>query len=226
VAKLLSISRSQRFRLACSTAFVFLLAAQFLRSGSLWWGGLFAVSAVFLYFKETANMLSALPLFIGSVTLPFFFPHNLGTGITTLFALIFAVLFGVALGVKSLILIHRETLLEAGGYTLAYIALLLFFMQTLSSFFLLWIVLVVMLGLSFYTLLLDYRYAAFLTLIMSELAWIVAWLPIGFLNATSVCFALVLFLGDMMRENRISGRNALILGALVVLIFATSYWRI
>lgn len=225
MAKLQLISKSQRFRLACSAVFVFLLLAQFVRSGSLVWGVVFVLGASFLYFRETANMLSALPLFAGSIITPFFFPHNLGTGIATLFAAVVAVLFGVALGAKNLVLIHREELLEASSYALSYAALLLFFMQALSLFFPAWLFAVYVLCLAFYALFADYRPALFCALVVGELMWIVSWLPIGFLNAASLCFAVTLFIGDAVRENRIRVRNSAIIIALIVLIVVTSHWR-
>ncbi len=227
MAKLKSISRSQRFRLAFSAFFVFLLLAQFLRSGSLLWGAVFALGASFLYFRQTANMLSALPLFMGTLILPFFFPHNLGTGITTLFSAAVAGLFGVALGVKNLVLIHRAAFLEAGAYVLAYAALLLFFMQAVSGAFLsVWLFTVFAVWLSFCSLLSDYRPALAFATLMGGLIWAVSWLPIGFLNSASLCFAVTLFSGDAMRENRISGRNTAVLSALIVLILMTSHWRL
>jgi len=171
-------------------------------------------------------MLSALPLFAGAVSAPFFFPHGLGAGAAILFSVVIAVLFGSALGVKNLILIHRDAVLEAGVYALAYVALLLFFMQALSGVFaLIWLYAVVCIWLSSYLLIRDYRIALVLALLMGELIWIVSWLPIGFLNSASLCFTVMLFAGDAVREKRISPRNTAILAALIVLIFATSHWR-
>lgn len=172
-------------------------------------------------------MLSALPLFAGAVSAPFFFPHGLGAGAVTLFSAVIAMLFGGALGVKNLVLIHREAVLEVSAYALAYVALLLFFMQTLSGVFvLMWLYAVCTLWLSSYLLARDYRIALVFAMIMGELIWIVSWLPIGFLNSASLCFAITLFAGDAVRENRLSGRNAAILTALIFLIFATSHWRL
>ncbi|MDO8582620.1 MAG: hypothetical protein Q7R63_01370 [bacterium] len=171
-------------------------------------------------------MLSALPLFVGAVSAPFFFPHGLGAGAAMLFSAVVAMLFGGALGVKNLILIHREAVLEVSAYALAYVALLLFFMQTLSgAFALIWLYAVVCIWLSSCLLARDYRIALVLTTLMAELIWIVSWLPIGFLNSASVCFAVMLFAGDAVREKRISARNTAILAALIALIFITSHWR-
>lgn len=172
-------------------------------------------------------MLSALPLFVGAVFAPLFFPHNLGVPISTLFSAIIAGLFYVALGVKDLTLIHREKLLEVVAYVLLYIALLLFFMQALSGiFFFIWLYAVICAWLSFLLIADDYRAALLFATLMGELIWIVSWLPIGFLNSASICFALTLFAGDAVRENRISAKNTVVLGALITLIFVTSYWRI
>jgi hypothetical protein len=179
-----------------------------------------------LYFRETANMLSALPIFAGAVSAPFFFPHGLGSYAAVLFSVVIAVLFGSALGVKNLLLIHRDAVLEAGAYALAYVALLLFFMQAPSSaFFPLWLFAICALWLAAYVLTLDYRPALIFATLMGELVWAVSWLPIGFLNAASLCFAVILFTGDAVRENRISAKNTAILGALIALIFSTSHWR-
>jgi hypothetical protein len=172
-------------------------------------------------------MLSALPLFTGAVLTPFIFPHNLTTPLSTLFSLIIAGLLYVALGVKDLILIHRETLLEASAYVLSYVAFLLFFMQATSGvFFVAWLYAVFSVFLAFYLLARDYRVALLFATLFGELIWIVSWLPIGFVNAASVCFASTLFMGDVARENRISAKNSLILGGLITLILSTSYWRI
>ena len=227
MAKLKSISGNQRFRLACSAGLIFLVLAQFLRTGSAAWGGAFFFAASFLYFRRTANMLSALSLFVGALFSPLFFPHNLGTPLSTLFSLVIASLLFVALGVKELILIHREALLEASGYALSYVALLLFFMQaTFGMFFFAWLYAVFALFLAFYVLTKDHRMALLFATLFGELIWIVSWLPIGFLNSASVCFAIVLFAGDAVRENRISARNVAILAALIGLIFTTSHWRL
>ena len=226
MGKLNSISRSQRFRLACSSGAIFLLVAQFLRSGSLWWGGVFASVAAFLYFRQTANMLSALPIFVGAVLLPFFFPHGLGTGLASLFSVFVALLFGVALGVKNLVLIHRDELLGVGAYVMSYAALILFFMQAMSLFLPLWFFAVCIAWLSLYSLLSDYRLALTLALLVGELIWIVSWLPIGFLNAGGLCFAVMLFASEAMRENRLRGQNMALLGALAVVIFMVSRWRL
>lgn len=172
-------------------------------------------------------MLSALPLFAGAVISPFFFPHGLGLTAATLFSLAIAALFGSALGVKNLVLIHRDAVLEAGAYALAYVALLLFFMQALSgAFALIWLYAALCIWLSSYLLTRDYRIALVFALLMGELIWIVSWLPIGFLNSASACFAVMLFAGDAVREKRISARNTAILIALIALIFTTSHWRI
>ncbi len=197
-----------------------------MRSGSAVWGAAFFFTASYLYFRRTANVFSALPLFAGAATLPFFFPHNLGVPISTLFAGVIAGLLYVAQGVKDLFLIRRETLLEAGAYVIAYIALLLFFMQAMSSAFLVvWLYAVMCLWLSFFAIARDGRVALLSVTLFGELIWIISWLPIGFLNSASLCFAVMLFMGDAVRESRISGRNIAILGALIVLIFITSHWR-
>lgn len=172
-------------------------------------------------------MLSALPLFIGVVFAPLFFPHNLGVSAATLFSGVIAGLFYVALGVKDLTLIHREKLLEAAAYVLLYVALLLFFMQAASGmFFFVWLYAALCAFLSFLLLADDYRAALLFATLSGELIWAVSWLPIGFLNSASLCFAITLFAGDAVRENRISVKNTAIAGALIGLIFATSYWRI
>lgn len=227
MGKLSSISRSQRFRSAYKAALAFLILAQFLRSGSPVWGAAFVLFANFLYFRRTANVLHALPLFTGAVLTPFFFPHNLGVFITTLFAALIAGLLYVAFGVKDLALIHRESLLEVGGYALSYIALLLFFMQVMAGGFLLvWLYAVFCIWLSFLLIARDYRVALLFATLMGELIWIISWLPIGFLNSASLCFAVLLFMGDATQEKKISPRNTIILGAIIILIFITSHFRL
>ncbi len=227
MAKLKSISKSQRFRLACSAVFIFIVLAQFLRTGSPMWGAIFFFVASFLYFRRTANMLVALPLFTGAVISPLVFPHNLTTPLSTLFSLIIAGLLYVALGVKDLILIHRDALLEASAYVLSYVALLLFFMQASAGvFFVAWLYAVLALFLVFYLLTKDHRMATLFATLFGELIWIISWLPIGFLNSASLCFAFVLFAGDAVRENRISIKNTAILMSLGILIFTTSNFRL
>lgn len=226
MAKLRLILRNQRFRSAYKATLVLLILAQFMRSGSPVWGAAFFVIACFLYFRRTANMLAALPLFTGAVITPFFFPYNLGAPAATLFVACIAVLLYVAYGVKDLALIHRESLLEAGGYALSYVAFLLFFMQAMTGAFLpVWLFAVFCVWLSFLLIVRDYRVALLFATLFGQLIWIVSWLPIGFLNSASLCFAILLFAGDAARENRISAKNTAILGALIVLIFATSHWR-
>ena len=172
-------------------------------------------------------MLSALPLFTGAVIAPFFFPHNLTTPVSTLFSVIIAGLLYIALGVKDLILIRREALLEIGAYALLYSVLLLFFMQALSPVFLgVWLFAVFCTWLSFSLLAGDYRIALLFATLFGEIIWVVSWLPVGFLSATNMCFVFGLFAGDTVRKNRISMKNSAILGALFIFIAATAYWRL
>lgn len=164
---------------------------------------------------------------MGAVFAPLFFPHNLGLPASTLFSAIIACFFYIALGVKDLMLIHREELLEAGAYALLYVAFLLFFMQVLSGmFFFAWLYAAFCAWLSFLLIADDYRIAFLFAVLAGELLWIVSWLPIGFLNSASLCFACALFAGDAVHENRISPKNTAILGALIALILATSRFRI
>jgi hypothetical protein len=172
-------------------------------------------------------MLVALPLFTGAIVSPFLFPHNLTTPLSTLFSLVIASLLYVALGVKDLILIHREVLLEASAYALSYVAFLLFFMQAVSSmFFTAWLYAVLSIFLAFYLLTKDHRTATLFATLFGELIWIVSWLPIGFVNSASLCFAITLFAGDAVRESRISVKNTAILVSLSILIFTTSSFRL
>ena len=172
-------------------------------------------------------MFSALPLFLSVVITPFFFPHALGTFITTGFSVVLALLFGIALGVKNLILIHRAALLHAGAYVIIYITLLLFFIQAGSAAFLpLWLFTIFIFWLAFYSLLSDYRLALVPTVLLGELVWIASWLPIGFLNLTGICFVIALCMSIMVREDRVSNKNMALALAPIILIFVTSYWAI
>ncbi len=227
VAKLKSILRNQRFRLACSSLIFFVVLAQFMRSGSLWWGGAYLLTASFLYFRPIFNASSNFPLFIGIVSTPFFFPSGLGITAAILFSALCAILFFAALGSKNLVLTHRAAWREAGAYALSYVVLLLFFMQAINGpFLLLWVWAVSVLWLMLCLTMPRPRLAFVCIVLIGELIWIVSWLPIGFLSMANLCFAVLLFIGDSAVKNRVTIRTTALFSAFIALVFLSSYWLI
>lgn len=142
-----------------------------------------------------------------------------------IFSAALSVLFFAALGIKNLVLTNREAWREGSAYFFSYIVLLLFFIQAVSSqfwFIWLWAVFSIFLALCF--LMRDYRRALPCTAFMGELIWIASWLPIGFLSIANLCFAILLFMGDAVLENRLRARNIAIFIALLIIVSVFSYW--
>lgn len=190
----------------------------------MWWGAVYALIALFLYMTPYHNATSALPLFLGILVMPFFFPAGLGSVAAGIFSVALAFLFFAALGVKNLVLTNREAWREGSAYLFSYIVFLLFFMQTVSAaFWLMWLWAIVSIFLALHLLLRDYPRALICTAFMGEFIWVASWLPIGFLSNANLCFALVLFTGDAITKNRISIRKIAILFVLIGIIFMSSY---
>ena len=224
MVKLKLILKSQRFRLAFSTLIFFVTLAQFMRSGSLWWGVAYVLVAFFLYMRPIFNSSAVLPLFFGVLVMPFFFPPNLGIIAAGLFSIALTFLFFATLGIKNLILINRAAWREGSAYFFSYIVFLLFFMQAVSAhFWIIWLWAALSVFLALCLLMRDYRRALPCTAFMGELIWVASWLPIGFLGLANLCFAFLLFMGDAMAENRISIRKMVIFIVLIFVIFASSY---
>jgi hypothetical protein len=195
-----------------------------LRFGSFFWGALFVGSALFLYFRPAVNISAGLPLLLGGILLPFFVPNNLGITVAVLSAAFSAALIAIAVGVKNLILINRDMLREAGVYVMAYCAFTLFFMQAVGNFFIPWVYALIMALAAFGVITQKWPLVFAFGVVIGELLWIVSWLPIGFLASANMCFAVVLFTADAVREGRLNARKSAAVAALLVFILLSSRW--
>jgi hypothetical protein len=180
---------------------------------------------MFWYLRPLFNVGGLLPVFAPIAALPFFaLPHDA-------FHVPFAVLLGgayaVVLGVKNLILTHRAQWLWGAVYVVGYLVWVRAFIAAIAGSTAPGLVLggIAML-LIWRTLAGSTLVGAVYALILTELAWAVMLLPIGFLSSANVMLLAMFLLGDALLEGRIAYRNLALASALLVVIFASSYWHL
>jgi len=205
---------------------------------------LFALVALYLYFSPYFQPLKLLRslivfLFICYMLPPFVlsFPY-----ITAFFI---SCVFYLLLGVKDLVLINRQSAYQALRFFLISTIFVLFFWwgQSAEAIFVpRWLGLFVaafMLYREYLWLVLEESSekialgAILASVIIFELAWVLAWLPIGFLNATAVLLLAVFILddfimhhfkGDLDRQKLLSNFTVFVFSLLII--FALSDWTI
>lgn len=224
--KLRLILRNPRFILAYKGLFLGALLWLFMRQGG-WFAGIIYVGAAgLLYVRPLFNASAYLSLFIGTVLLSLTAVFA-GVAYPFVFAVIFAGVFAVIFGAKNLILTHRTAWVRASAYLVSYLCLLLFFMQGMGGvFWFSWVVLMLLLGLFWQAAIPDRVLLAPALLAVGELAWVVSWLPIGFLSSANLVLLTMLFVDDGCIDGRIRWRHLCIFTGLIGVVLLSSYWKL
>ena len=224
--KLSLILKNPRLILACKGLFLGALLYFFMGQRGWFAGVLYVGAAGLFYFQPLFNTAAYLPLFIGTVLLSLWTAFA-GMVYPFVFAVIFAGVFAVILGAKNLILTQRASWARASAYTLSYVCLLLFFMVGMGGVFLFsWGALMLLLGLFWQAVIPDRVLLAPALVVVGELAWVVSWLPIGFLSSANLVFLALLFMGDGCVEGRYSPKHLFVFAGLIAVVLMSSYWRL
>lgn len=206
---------------------------------------LFFLLAVYFYFVPNFNSLKLLRsfvMFLGILAISPIVSFPLlyvWAGVVVFFTYLL-------LGVKDLILIHRQIAYQVMRFLLALASFLLFFWwgqaptanfvwQWFALFFVLYALYREFLS---FVLLEEPREkmvvsAALSALLLFEVSWVLAWLPIGFLNATAIAvltmfmvddFTIHHFKGDLSSKKFLSNFTIFVFSLLII--FALSDWSI
>lgn len=216
---------------------------------------IFLAAASYFYFQRAFNGRRFLSSFLVLTAISFLAVSHIRTGASSLklvlLSIFSGILFFLLLGIKNLILLHRQSLYYFLNGFLMLMILGLFFDTFASSFF---VIRYLALGLAIFLLFREFlvfnfddsldlpNFPAlarknFISSIFSFLAlqllWGIALLPIGWLNSASLGLLFVLILEDFMIHNwngtmtrHIILRNLTILIFLGLVIFGTSKWTL
>ncbi len=208
-------------------SFVFGLFLYFYNTNpSLIWGGAFITVSFLLYSRPLFNFTSHSSLFFVLLFLALWI-GGIGSWITNISWWLLTLSFGVLLGLKNLILTHRYYWHYFVSFTASYLLFLNFFILDKSNWFWLkWLMTVILIFLLFKDLLLPEVLSGVTALMIGELLWITAWLPIGFLSSANLLILCLLFIVDVFGYKRLSLKNFGLFIILIIIILGSSYWRI
>lgn len=206
---------------------------------------LFLLSSLYFYFVPNFNSGRLSLSFLVALGLAYFAPplhppfsYAVAGGV--------AVFFYLLLGIKDLVLIHRQAAYQVMRFMLALVSFLLFFwwgQAPTAGFIWQWLGLFIVLY-ALYREFLSFALieeshvkkvvsASLAALVLFEVSWALSWLPIGFLNTTAIA-VLVIFLmddfivhhfkGDLERRKFLSNFTIFIFSLLVI--FLLSEWSI
>lgn len=224
--KLRSIARNPRSLLAYKgVAFSILLWAHTIVPG--WLSGvLFVAGAGFLYANPLFNASSFFPFFIVEIIISFAWPPAVPEFRAALIVLL-GIAFAVTVGLKNLVLTHREQWARGICYALSYLVALIFFLrQGGGPFWLIWLITVFALGLAWSVMISDRRIVGAALVLFGELIWVVSWLPIGFFASANTVFLTMLFIGDALVEKKIALKHAAVFFILIAIVLGSSYWKL
>ncbi len=168
----------------------------------------FFLCALYFYFRPNFQSGKVAISFLVLLSLAFLAPLLQGVFAYSV-ALVIGVAFYLVLGVKDLLVINRQLAYQVLRLILLMAILLLFFWwgQSSSSQFV-WQLLALFAG--FFLLYYEYfsfvfegkgahaSTAALIALLLFELAWALAWLPMGFLNASATMLLVIFMLNDFI----------------------------
>ncbi len=208
-------------------SFVFGLFLYFYNTNAgLVWGGVFAAVSLFLYSRPLFNFSSHSSLFFVLLFLSLWIGGT-GSWITDISWWLLTLSFGILLGLKNLILTHRYYWHYFVSFAVSYLLFLNFFILDKSDWFWLkWLAAVILIFLIFKDLLLPEVLSGITALLIGELLWIVAWLPIGFLSSANLLILCLLFIVDVFGYKRLSLKNLGLFITLIIIILGSSYWYI
>lgn len=187
---------------------------------------MYVVGAGVLYFRPLFNASAYASLFLAAVLISLWWAEV--AGYPYFFAVIVSCIFVIILGIKNLILTHREWWARVAAYGLSYFCLILFFMHgaTAYPFWLVWILLMVIIGLVWQAVIKDNALLLPALIAVGELAWVTSWLPIGFLASANVIILTMLFVDDGYVEGRYRWKNLLLFAGLIAVVLTSSYWTL
>lgn len=178
---------------------------------------------------KSLSFLSSFLILILLSILSLFFLAGDQLYLAILLIVVFTVLFYLILGLKNLQIRERDYWYYLIHLSLFYLTFLNFFID--SDYFWLKLVGVFLISLFLLKELLklfkdisseNNLFYLVISLIITELVWIISWLPIGFLSATNLIFTTVYFSGLVI----LGKKNLTIFLLLLLLIFFSSGWQI
>ncbi len=218
---------------------IFQLAFKVFISGLalLWSPWAFLVAALWLYFRP---LLNAFTFFYSFAVFLFLALWMAGADIFLLrifLAAFFSFLFFIILGVKNMVLVNRKKWHAILIISLIYLLLISYFIVDKSQwFFLSWLLfagLIFILVRELFTAVLPPVFILVVVFIISQLLWVVNWLPIGFLNSSNLVILSILLLLDLLANYHQKNINRRLLikdiGVflfLLAIIFLTSSWTL
>ena len=236
-----------------SKALIFAFLLYMYGTYTLWvWFVLSIFGSLYLYFKEQVHSKLFLPSFLVLIGASFLSISRMSPESTAFLAtlsLYFGILFFILLGVKNLIFIHRILPYYFLNTFLFAVIFMLFFASDTGGFFIHTYLLLCAAVFSLVREFLGFNFAPTLgllqtpvairrniialifTFLLMEFVWVVALLPLGFLNAASFMVLVILLLEDLLLHT-LSGtltrpiilRNATFFLSISFLIFWFSKW--
>lgn len=225
----------------------------FVKSGWAWFG-IFVLMILYFYYHDPWNISRFLSSFLilGAGSLIAFWrlsPQN--TLASIIIAVFFGILFFILLGVKNLIFVHRAAPYYFLNSLLFSVVFILFFSTDKSMLFTLKYLLAGFAAFLLFREFLTFNFelpegsiqspvlvkknlaALVFTFLTLELLWVVALLPIGFLNLVSLMLLFILLLEDLLLHNwsgtltnQIILRNTTFFLLVGLVIFAFSKWTL
>ncbi len=224
--KLLLITKNPRFLLACKSAVFGVLLWLFWSSPGLFWGFVYGAGAGFLYFRPLFNSSASFFLLVAEIALSIALqPSSFMARV--MYTLGFSCIFFIILGIKNLVLTNRERWMQGICYILLYISVLDFFLHYFSRpFWFAWVFAILMLLCILLSFIADRRLIGPVLVLLGELLWVVSWLPIGFLASANIVFLVMVYIGNALREKRLTAKNSALFIVLIAVVLGTSYWKL
>jgi len=234
--KLKSVFQKQQSRLALKAiAYGFFIALVALSGGGAFSVVLFFLAALFIYFNPPFNSAR---LFVSFIILTLAGPlaiTELNPVVVGLAVLVFAALFYIILSLKDLAFLHREWWYFIMQLALFYVGFLLFFYhypaRPIIFMAIFYVAALFLFHERFYKE--SFALAALLSFLLTEAAWGISLLPLGFLNSAGALLVVAFVLEDMInsgRRNELSPRLILTDITIAVLsfllIFGTTVWKV
>ena len=218
-AKLNWILQKPAYQLALKAALFAGLLYFYYGQPGVFRAGLFLAAALLLYSRPLAGSFNYLPLFLVILILAFWSGPAGGW--------LLALAFGLLLGLKVLALTHRQFWLYLLTIILGYLTFLDFFLTEKSAGFVFyWLASGLVVFLLLQNLFQDRLTSAVAALLLSQLLWLLSWLPVGFLTAANLLLLVLLLLLETCYYQRLSPRSAGLFVLLTLIVLTTGYWRL
>lgn len=225
-ARLRSIARNPRLLLAYKgIAFSALLWAHAVVPGWLS-GALFILGAGFLYATPLFNASAFFSLFIAEIIISFASLPAAPAFRAATIALL-GVAFAITVGLKNLVLTHREQWARGLCCALSYATTLIFFLWHGNGlFWFIWLVAMLAFALIWSVMIRDGHVVGLALTLFGEMLWVVSWLPIGFFASANMVFLTMLFMGDVILKKKIMGKDMALFAVFIGIILVSSYWKL